>query len=110
MTPVIVSISGRAPMATSVAVTNGSVAHTASTSPRASAACSSGKGMATNVTCAGLRPCALNVASIARLPIAPAVCGVPIFLPLRSATDVIFDPFGTRISDTFGAACVPGAT
>ena len=41
---------------------------------------------------------------------APRVCGVPIFLPLRSATDMMEEPFGTRISDTLGAACVPGAT
>ena len=41
---------------------------------------------------------------------APRVCGVPFFLPVRPATDVMEEPFGTRISDTPGAACVPGAT
>ena len=41
---------------------------------------------------------------------APVVCGEPIFLPLRSASDVIGEPFGTRISETLAAATVPGAT
>lgn len=50
------------------------------------------------------------MASTARLPMAPVVCGEPIFLPLRSARDAIGEPLGTRISDTLAAATVPGAT